>query len=86
MVEDLENRIRAELGIHVYGVDDERLEGIVGQLLMARQLTLATMESCTGGLVANVITNEPGSSAYFKGGLVERARRPRHRGHAWRAA
>ncbi len=70
MVEDLENRIRAELGIHVYGVDDERLEGIVGQLLMARQLTLATMESCTGGLVANVITNEPGSSAYFKGGLV----------------
>jgi nicotinamide-nucleotide amidase len=50
--------------------DDERLEGIVGQLLMARQLTLATMESCTGGLVANVITNEPGSSAYFKGGLV----------------
>jgi|SRR5579884_2602280 nicotinamide-nucleotide amidase len=70
MVEELEAKVRAELGMHVYGVDDERLEGIVGQLLLERGLTLATMESCTGGLVANVITNQPGSSEYFKGGLV----------------
>lgn len=70
MVEELENRMRAELGSHVYGADDDRLEGLVGQLLMERQLSLATMESCTGGLIANTITNEPGSSAYFKGGLV----------------
>jgi len=70
LVQELENKVRAELGLHVYGADDDRLEGIVGKLLLERQLTLATMESCTGGLVANVITNEPGSSAYFKGGLV----------------
>lgn len=70
MVADLEVKVRAELGSHVYGVDDERLEGLVGQLLLERGLSLATMESCTGGLVANVLTNEPGSSAYFKGGLV----------------
>jgi nicotinamide-nucleotide amidase len=70
MVAELENKVRAKLGLHVYGADDDRLEGIVGQLLLERGLTLATMESCTGGLVANVITNEPGSSAYFKGGLV----------------
>ncbi|HLY64494.1 MAG TPA: competence/damage-inducible protein A, partial [Chloroflexota bacterium] len=70
MVEELENKVRAELGLHVYGAGDDRLEAIVGQLLLEKGLTLATMESCTGGLVANVITNEPGSSAYFKGGLV----------------
>ncbi|HVA25950.1 MAG TPA: competence/damage-inducible protein A [Chloroflexota bacterium] len=70
MVEELEIKVRAELGMHVYGADDDRFEGVVGKLLLERQLTLATMESCTGGLVANVITNEPGSSAYFKGGFV----------------
>ena len=70
MVEELENGMRAALGQHVYGADDDRLEGIVGKLLLERGLSLATMESCTGGLVASTITNEPGSSAYFKGGLV----------------
>jgi nicotinamide-nucleotide amidase len=70
LVADMENKARAELGPHVYGADDDRLEGVVGRLLLERRLTLATMESCTGGLVANIITNEPGSSAYFKGGLV----------------
>ncbi|HEX6511436.1 MAG TPA: competence/damage-inducible protein A [Chloroflexota bacterium] len=70
LVEDLENKVRAELGMHVYGVDDDTLEGVVGRLLLERGLCLATMESCTGGLVANAITNEAGSSAYFKGGLV----------------
>lgn len=70
LVQELEKKVREELAQHVYGVDGERLEGIVGQLLLRRKLTLATMESCTGGLVANTITNEPGSSAYFNGGLV----------------
>ena len=44
-----------------------------GQTLRAKGLTLATMESCTGGMLANVITNVPGSSAYFRGGLVSYA-------------
>src|SRR5581483_959170 len=70
MVHSLEAQVRAALGIHVYGADEDSLAGVVGQLLMEKGLTLASMESCTGGLVANVITNEPGSSAYFKGGLV----------------
>jgi nicotinamide-nucleotide amidase len=70
LVEDMENQLRAELGLHVYGADDDSLAGVAGQLLLERQLSLATMESCTGGLIANTITNEPGSSAYFKGGLV----------------
>jgi nicotinamide-nucleotide amidase len=70
LVEDLENRMRAILGVRVYGVDDDTLEGVVGKLLLNKGFTLATMESCTGGHVANVLTNEPGSSAYMKGGIV----------------
>jgi PncC family amidohydrolase len=45
----------------------------VGELLLARNLTLATAESCTGGLVSHLVTNVPGSSAYFLGGVVSYA-------------
>lgn len=47
-----------------------RLEEEVGALLHAQGLTLATSESCTGGLVGHQITNVPGSSAYYRGGIV----------------
>jgi PncC family amidohydrolase len=46
------------------------LEEQIGTLLRARKLTLAVAESCTGGLVGNRITNVPGSSEYFPGGVV----------------
>jgi PncC family amidohydrolase len=46
------------------------LEEIAGQLLSARHLKLAVAESCTGGLVTDRLTNVPGSSAYFIGGVV----------------
>jgi PncC family amidohydrolase len=48
----------------------ERLEVIVGQLLLQRKLTVALAESCTGGLVGHRITDVPGSSAYLLGGIV----------------
>jgi PncC family amidohydrolase len=48
----------------------EKLEVIVGQLLAERKLKLATAESCTGGLLGHRITNVPGSSDYFEGGIV----------------
>jgi len=46
------------------------LEKIVGELLQRRHLTLSTAESCTGGLIGHRLTNVPGSSAYFHGGII----------------
>ena len=46
------------------------LEELIGEGLRQRDLTLATAESCTAGLIAHRITNVPGSSAYFLGGIV----------------
>jgi nicotinamide-nucleotide amidase len=55
---------------YVYGFDTTSIEEAVGQALKKRGLTLATAESCTAGLVADRITNVPGSSEYFIGGVV----------------
>ncbi len=49
---------------------DIRLEARIGTLLNQQQQTVSTAESCTGGLIAHRISNIPGSSAYFYGGLV----------------
>lgn len=48
----------------------QSIETQVGETLRQRNLTLATAESCTGGLIADRITNIPGSSEYFRGGIV----------------
>jgi nicotinamide-nucleotide amidase len=70
LISQRENDIRGILNDYIWGTDSETLESIVGNLLSSKKLTLATMESYTGGLLANVITNVPGSSKYFSGGLV----------------
>jgi nicotinamide-nucleotide amidase len=73
LIQPLEAEARRILGRAVWGADDDTLEGAVGQILRERGLTLATMESCTGGLLASTITDVPGSSNYFKGGLISYA-------------
>ena len=70
LITQREDDLRAILNDYVWGVDSDTLESIVGALLTAKGLSLATMESYTGGLLANIITNVPGSSKYFRGGLV----------------
>jgi nicotinamide-nucleotide amidase len=70
LIRPVEEAIVGRLGPYVWGYDDETPERAVGQALMERGLTLATMESCTGGYLANSITEAPDSSKYFKGGLV----------------
>jgi PncC family amidohydrolase len=48
----------------------EALEVLIGQLLNQQHLTLATAESCTGGLIGHRLTKVPGSSDYFRGGII----------------
>jgi nicotinamide-nucleotide amidase len=69
-VHDVERRIRARVQKYIYGTDEEELEEVVGRILTKRKLTLAIAESCTGGLIADRITNVSGSSAYFDRGVV----------------
>jgi nicotinamide-nucleotide amidase len=70
LIAEAEEKLRNALPHQIWGTDSDTLESMVGALLTGRQLTLATMESCTGGLLASTITDVPGSSAYFKGGFV----------------
>lgn len=72
-VEALERTVAAcseRVGDVVFGRDDERLEAVVGRLLVGRMATLATAESCTGGLLAGLVTEVAGSSAWYAGGFV----------------
>jgi nicotinamide-nucleotide amidase len=62
--------IEARLGALVYGRGDETMETALGRLLAERKLSLATAESCTGGLVAQRVSAVPGASRYFRGGVV----------------
>jgi nicotinamide-nucleotide amidase len=70
LIAEAEGKLRNALSSHIWGTDSDTLESVVGTLLSTKHLTLATMESCTGGLLASTITDVPGSSAYFKGGFV----------------
>jgi nicotinamide-nucleotide amidase len=62
--------IRGELGSSIFSGDDEKLEAVMLNLLKQRKETLATAESCTGGFIANSITNVPGASEVFLAGYV----------------
>ncbi len=54
----------------IYGYDNDKLEEIIGKLLLKNNSTLSTAESCTGGNIAQLITSIPGSSKYFTGSVV----------------
>lgn len=66
----VEEEILARVGEFFFGYDNETLEGAAARLLRDNALTVALAESCTGGLLAKRLTDLPGSSAYFKEGLV----------------
>jgi nicotinamide-nucleotide amidase len=73
LIAPVEAEARKLLGAIVWGADDDSLEGAIGAMLRDRGLTLATMESCTGGLLASTITDVDGASDYFLGGYVSYA-------------
>ncbi len=64
------DEIRRRLGTVIFGEGDDTLESVVARLLIDQQKTIATAESCTGGLLAKRFTDIPGSSAYFLRGYV----------------
>lgn len=65
-----EEAIRSRLGKFVFGTDGDTLESVVGALLARKGLSLAVAESCTGGLLSHRITSVPGTSGYFRMGIV----------------
>ncbi|MBA7556448.1 CinA-like protein [subsurface metagenome] len=58
------------MGNYVYGSDEQSLEEVVGHLLKIKKLKVAAAESCTGGMLGEMITRIPGSSEYFQGGVI----------------
>jgi nicotinamide-nucleotide amidase len=65
-----ESEIAQLFGDRLFGFDEDTLESVIGALLRERNQTLATTESCTGGLLGSRITDIAGSSAYYLGGVV----------------
>lgn len=65
-----ETEVRALLGSVVFGVDDDTMPSAVGALVEAQGLQLGLAESMTGGLVASLLVNVPGASAWFRGAIV----------------
>ena len=70
LIQPVERGLVSIVGPYIWGYDDETPEEAAGLLLDQKKLTLATMESCTGGLLAGSITDAPGSTNYFRGGVV----------------
>ena len=69
-IEPVEAAIRALLGDNIWGADEDTFQEAVARLLDSRGLSIAVMESCTGGLLASTITDVPGASRFFRGSLV----------------
>jgi nicotinamide-nucleotide amidase len=67
---EVEQRIRSKAGRFIYSSGDDQLEAVIGKLLLEREFKIATAESCTGGLIGNMLTNVSGSSRYFERGVI----------------
>jgi len=70
LIAQSEEQIRNILSPYIWGVDDDTLGSVIGELLRAKNLSLATMESCTEGLLCSTIASDRESHTYFKGGLL----------------
>jgi len=70
LIAQSEEQIRNVLSSYIWGVDEDTLDAVIGELLKAKNLRLATMESCTEGLLCSTIASGRESYHYFKGGLL----------------
>lgn len=73
LLKDLTARLKKLLGNYIYRSDNQTLEEVVGNLLKTKNLKIAVAESCTGGMLGEMITRIPGSSKYFQGGVISYA-------------
>jgi nicotinamide-nucleotide amidase len=69
-IQDVEAKLRVKAEKYIYSSGENELEDTIGTLLRERKFTLAVAESCTGGLIADRITNISGSSEYFERGMI----------------
>ena len=69
-IENTAREIRSRLGQFVLGQDEQTMASVIGSMLSERKMSLAVAESCTGGLLGEMITRSPGSSEYFLGGVI----------------
>jgi nicotinamide-nucleotide amidase len=70
LLDELTGQLNKLIPNYIFGYGLDSLQAALGRLLLDKQLTIATAESCTGGLLAHLITSVPGASAYFKGSIV----------------
>jgi PncC family amidohydrolase len=70
ILDEATNQLKNLLGDYIFGFDQQSLEEVIGNMLKKRNFTLAVAESCTGGMLGEMITSIPGSSDYFKGGII----------------
>ena len=71
-------QMKAQFGALVYGVDANSLEEVVEKYLHEKGMTIGTAESCTGGLMAKRLTDVPGASQVFRGGVVSYTNEVKH--------
>lgn len=69
-IEELITQLRSLVPEYFFGYEGQTLSGVIGSMLLERNLTISTMESCTGGGILNELIKTSGSSHYVKGGLV----------------
>lgn len=70
MVDQAADEVKRRLSDYIYGEDEDTLESVVGEIMARRGLSIAVAESVTGGFLSHRLTNVPGSSRYFKMGVV----------------
>lgn len=70
LIKTLVDSIVGRVQKYVYGYDSDKLEEVVANLMINNKVTIATAESCTAGLLSARLTDVPGSSQYFNGGVV----------------
>jgi nicotinamide-nucleotide amidase len=70
LLDEAEREIRTLMGPCVFATGEQRMEEVLGETLRKRHLTISVAESCTGGLIGHLLTNVPGSSDYFLGGII----------------